>query len=1550
MSRDRKTVFVVTGMHRSGTSLLARGLLALGINLGDNLLEKSATENPTGYWEDVDILALSERVLKTLGRRWSSLEPLFAEELSKGELEPLIDDAAKLLSEKMRGHQTWGFKNPRTGPLLPFWTNVFERLCLDAKYLTIVRNPRNVVHSLQRRNKFARGYGYALWTTHYLDTIRNLSEYETVVVSYEDLMASPSHRLHLVAEQLNCKFNRDIESGIDDFATNFVSPDLNHFDSDLSELRSDTACFSETLELYDLLRVQGQAHDLKLTSESIEKCERINRTWRGRHHLLRSLDAHEAGVDLRLKQLDETTQSQHEHLFAQESLIQKLRTNIDAAEALATERSAALERATERESELRILLKNADEAALALNRNLFNATNILRTERTKLENIIEGYEKAVAGLLASSRWRTGNAIGEFKRKLLGRPHVPLATHFMKDLSVQFRDWQSRHKFESPILSRTSVPAGVRVLSGNRPAAVSQRTFSRSDDESGATRVASALSRLTGAPPVTVIVPIFNAAEDLRRCVQSLFRNTSMNATLCLINDASTDPAIAEHLVELAAIENIQVLTNEVNLGFTGTVNRGLKHTSGDVVLLNSDTVVGPRWLENLRFAAYSDETVGTVTAISDNAGAFSFPISGVKNNTPEALCNDDVARLAFQDSARIYPSVPTGNGFCLFIKRSVLERIGALDAENFPQGYGEENDFCMRAAEAGFRHLIDDSTYVFHREGSSFQGSRNALMKAGTKKINALYPDYNRLVANAFSAPALDKARQAIGSAFDTAAKQQIAVKPRVLFLAHQAEGGMNQTAADLVSGLATCYQSFVLLSDGKELTLLTFENGDLRKVAHTSLSEAIVDCRLPHAEYRQFFAEIIQEFRIEVVHMHHLLSSCLEICDVLRIFEIPLVLSLHDFFYVCPTVNLLDQDGIYCGGACTEGDGQCLVPFQNLATIPNLKHGWVTEWREQLGGLLDRADAIVAPSHHVAEIYRAAFPNLGGERLTVIEHGRDLEARGDCAKPPAPNTPARILVPGVISRHKGAAYIQQLAKLDRGERLEFHFLGRIPPELEGVGVEHGPYEVSEFPDRAREIGPSFVGLFSITAETYGHVMTEAWACGVPMLVLNIGTQADRAISKGGGWVLDRDDVNAAYRKILKICDHPEDYASQRKLASLDGLPDVTAMAGQYDLMYRRIQYARKNFRPRSGKPSAEHRINRPLKIGILPQRDDDTPISSSFIRLTLPLEHNLARSTIDTRVTAYPDIAAQLETYDAVIVQRTAIANGRANRFIDDCHSRQIPYILDIDDDLLSMGKEHAEYQIYEITQDDLTALIESAAKITLSTNVLAARYESVIGKTSVIPNALDEKIWFSPLTKSPIARDYDGIGLLYMGTETHAEDMKILQHALERLKSSPKVPDIRLFVIGGEPTQADQDWYTRIDVPLGCRRYPEFVSWLRGYSEYWDIGLAPLVDTMFNRAKSNLKYLEYSALGLPGIYADLPPYSETVRPRQTGFLAGAKPESWSAAIETLAVSGELRDDIANAARTDVLENHRLGDVAEKYADEIHKAVTRYRTAASAK
>src|SRR5690606_10762342 len=131
-----------------------------------------------------------------------------------------------------------------------------------------------------------------------------------------------------------------------------------------------------------------------------------------------------------------------------------------------------------------------------------------------------------------------------------------------------------------------------------------------------------------------------------------------------------------------------------NLGFTATVNRGLAEArDADVVLLNADAEVGPEWLAGLRRAAYSADDIGTATAVSDNAGAFSVPELEQANTLPPAWPFEASARALWQQAGLAYPELPTGNGFCMYVRREVLAVIGGFDAVAFPQGYGEENDF-----------------------------------------------------------------------------------------------------------------------------------------------------------------------------------------------------------------------------------------------------------------------------------------------------------------------------------------------------------------------------------------------------------------------------------------------------------------------------------------------------------------------------------------------------------------------------------------------------------------------------------------------------------------------------------------------------------------------------------------------------------------------------------------------------------------------------------------------------------------------------------------
>ena len=253
-----------------------------------------------------------------------------------------------------------------------------------------------------------------------------------------------------------------------------------------------------------------------------------------------------------------------------------------------------------------------------------------------------------------------------------------------------------------------------------------------------------------AHEVAIVVPVYGAPELVARCLDSVLAHTTGRAQLIVIDDASPEPAITALLARYASRANVRVQRNETNRGFTATANRGIVEAGrADVVLLNADTEVGPNWLTGLRRAAATAADVATVTAVSDNAGAFSVPELERENALPAGWNFEQTARALWQQAGRAYPELPTGNGFCLYVRRAVIDAVGLLDETAFPQGYGEENDFCQRASAHGMRHLIAGNVYVRHARSVSFGHDRRArLGEAGMAVLRERWPNYEADVAS----------------------------------------------------------------------------------------------------------------------------------------------------------------------------------------------------------------------------------------------------------------------------------------------------------------------------------------------------------------------------------------------------------------------------------------------------------------------------------------------------------------------------------------------------------------------------------------------------------------------------------------------------------------------------------------------------------------------------------------------------------------------------------------------------------------------------------
>ena len=248
-----------------------------------------------------------------------------------------------------------------------------------------------------------------------------------------------------------------------------------------------------------------------------------------------------------------------------------------------------------------------------------------------------------------------------------------------------------------------------------------------------------------APHLIILIPIYRGVEITRACIESVL-SQGEEASLLLINDASPEPGMAEMLGFYAERPGIIVLTNEENRGFVRTVNCGFGFAAGaDILLLNSDTVLYRGALRELRRIAYAKAEIGTVTALSNNATVFSYPHAQLRRAELTDIGWEELARAALETGAGTYADAPTGHGFCLFIKAEVLARVGLFN-ETFGRGYGEENDFCLRAAGLGYRNVAAGGVLVEHKESISFTNEKSVLIAQNLPRLSALYPEYTPVV------------------------------------------------------------------------------------------------------------------------------------------------------------------------------------------------------------------------------------------------------------------------------------------------------------------------------------------------------------------------------------------------------------------------------------------------------------------------------------------------------------------------------------------------------------------------------------------------------------------------------------------------------------------------------------------------------------------------------------------------------------------------------------------------------------------------------------
>ena len=397
-----------------------------------------------------------------------------------------------------------------------------------------------------------------------------------------------------------------------------------------------------------------------------------------------------------------------------------------------------------------------------------------------------------------------------------------------------------------------------------------------------------------------------------------------------------------------------------------------------------------------------------------------------------------------------------------------------------------------------------------------------------------------------------------------------------LLFVLHKGAGGTRFTSEDLSGVIAEQYPTFVLLTALDHWSLCGYEGGKLVPIRSYAFDELWRVDQPLSSDRLAALREICATCNVAVAHVRHLLGNGPELLELLHREGIPIVFSFHDFYTVCPTIQLLDENRNYCAGVCTAGAGDCPLPANWYhPPLPQLKHRYVYEHRQRIGRGLVLCDYFITTSEASRELITRHFPEINRKNFIIIEHGRDL-AREELAVAPKRGERMRVIFFGELTPSKGLKLVRDLLKENReaGSPIELHLLGKkvgdFDPEEYGV-IYHGLYQRHELSAHVRKIRPSVSLIASPWPETYCHVLTESWAMGLPVLVSDIGTLRERLLRHGGGWLLPVDNAPGWFEQMCRLIDDQAAYDKAVEEIRRIKIPDVRWMAQQYDAVYRRL-------------------------------------------------------------------------------------------------------------------------------------------------------------------------------------------------------------------------------------------------------------------------------------------------------------------------------------------------------------------------------------------
>lgn len=960
--------------------------------------------------------------------------------------------------------------------------------------------------------------------------------------------------------------------------------------------------------------------------------------------------------------------------------------------------------------------------------------------------------------------------------------------------------------------------------------------------------------------IDIIVPVYNGYQFLDKLLYSI-QLTKLSYRLILINDKSSDKRVGEYLRNYAqGKDNVILLENDENLGFVQTVNRGFEICENHIALVNTDVELPEMWLERLMLPIFQNDKIASATPYTTCGTICSFPEMGKDNKLFLGL---DVQQIddEFIKIPPKYVEMPTGVGFCMGLNKKALDEIGGFDADNFGKGYGEENDWCQRAIEKGYKNVQVENLFVFHNHGGSFLSEdKKRFLEEHGKVLLRKHPYYNRDVAKHFTIDPNKEIREFVKLNLLRKCKDLKAV----FAFDHNLGGGASRYLAGKKDEHVKQGQAFVIFR-------YDFTHGNY--IINFYSQECNVKL---HIKNEKDWPEVARYLGIKEIWINELVtypdiySMLKEIRDFSKENEVSIKMLMHDYFSVCPTINLLNYKEVYCGIPDCKLCKECL---KNVKSLQFPEYESIEKWRREWGAFMKDCCDVVVFSEDSRHIVEKAFGPM--DNIRVIPHKIDYLPKLD--KKYKTTKTLNIGLLGVLTKHKGLTLITHMVRMIEREKLDIRIIliGSSSEEINSPVIKQtGAYTRDSIPRLILENDIDIFLVSSIWPETFSYTTEEIMAMGLPIMCFDIGAPAERIRKYKQGIVLPEISAEAVLRTIK----------SDSTIQKLN------------------------------------HKIYRNAKVLFVVE---DVSFSSRY-RVDHLREQLLQQGIASDCISQETISKCNLGSFSSIVVYRSSRVD-LIHKLIEKAHRMNIKVYYDIDDYIFDYpmikglkfleGQDYIRFEEYSENIYKTMALCDGY--IVSTVNLYDAVKEKFPGKEVVINRnvASMEMLTISSAVRKGEKGNKIKLGY-FSGSKTHNEDFESIKSVV--LDVMRKNENVWLW-IGGQ-----------IELPVEFNEVKDriakfdFVSWkkLPNLIARADINLMPLENTFFHACKSENKWMEAALVNVPTIASWNTELAGAIEDGVTGFLCKDLNE-WQIKLQALIDDEGVRREIAKKANQEVMKKY---------------------------